>query len=582
MSRCYYVKSEDPINLEALSDMIQDKLKNGFKVRMKYLNEKKETACFYIEGQAARGIYVSHDDDCIVVEIQSLCNYADYAIAKVILYLLKIYIDENVTDEEGKLLDPKDYFTDEKIEELREEDAKRFLAELKTIEDDCLQIPGVIRSVYLGKKMTGELLQYENEPQTLVRAFNSIFYSVQYTLPDYRMPGAALIRPQNSENEKDFKQVRILLEGIPYILQDYDYLAINPGQNNDEIIFIDNDDLKEIAAEVFPENSDFGIVDDFTIVFPKLEGAEWKKFVTLAKEKNHKDLLTATEVILKEDEKKVNCQCHGNHWDCIFKGKKKNMFKMITESVEQGHMYKNNICDYNLKDEKIHGKVAMLEYNRGDEDSPVVIRNVIAVAKDNTLSLVSGYPVVKEGRRLSLKITEIIEWENELEAWISAELPDGKNLTFFDSDYAVNKDKYVPGNTYDFNIGALAYSVSEPETKGFTFEGQTAIDFNAKIGQETEYDEDGKVKPIHFSTESLCAFIQTDKVPDDAEFISTVNEVKNVTALGESYWFFNVIYRTDGDDLELPVYALKSSENENIQKANQLKGLLWITGFLLQ
>jgi hypothetical protein len=31
MSRCYFVKSEDPINLEALTDMIQDKLKNGLR-----------------------------------------------------------------------------------------------------------------------------------------------------------------------------------------------------------------------------------------------------------------------------------------------------------------------------------------------------------------------------------------------------------------------------------------------------------------------------------------------------------------------------------------------------------------------
>ncbi|MGN0750622.1 MAG: hypothetical protein ACI4LS_09055 [Treponema sp.] len=37
------------------------------------------------------------------------------------------------------------------------------------------------------------------------------------------MPGAALIRPKDSEDEKDFMLIRMMVEGTPYILQDYDY-----------------------------------------------------------------------------------------------------------------------------------------------------------------------------------------------------------------------------------------------------------------------------------------------------------------------------------------------------------------------
>lgn len=60
-------------------------------------------------------------------------------------------------------------------------------------------------------------------------------------------------------------------------------------------------------------------------------------------------------------------------------------------------------------------------------------------------TLVSGYPVVKEGILLPLKITEIKDWDNGLEGWITAELPDERSLTFFDVDYTINKEKYEIG-----------------------------------------------------------------------------------------------------------------------------------------
>ena len=47
--------------------------------------------------------------------------------------------------------------------------------------------------------------------------------------------------------------------------------------------------------------------------------------------------------------------------------------------------------------------------------------------------------------------------------------------------YAVNKDKYEIGKPMDFIIGALAYFAKEPESKGFTFEGQQAIDLRQNL-----------------------------------------------------------------------------------------------------
>lgn len=81
---------------------------------------------------------------------------------------------------------------------------------------------------------------------------------------------------------------------------------------------------------------------------------------------------------------------------------------------------------------KLHGKVAILEFDAGDSDSPITVRNVIAQNNDNKLSLVSGYPVVRQGVLIPLKITEIKEWENGLEAWGTGKLVDERTITFFD------------------------------------------------------------------------------------------------------------------------------------------------------
>ena len=89
--------------------------------------------------------------------------------------------------------------------------------------------------------------------------------------------------------------------------------------------------------------------------------------------------------------------------------------KILSDSIEKSSLYAQAETDYTLNT-KLHGKVAILEFDAGDSASPITVRNVIAEDNDNKLSLVSGYPVVRGGVLIPLKITEIKEWENGLEA----------------------------------------------------------------------------------------------------------------------------------------------------------------------
>lgn len=593
MSRCYYLKKKGVINFPILQKALQEVINDKFTVKLEeYEPTEGEGALIYIENKSSRGVHVFYDNDNVVIKINILSNYEDYILAKSIMYFLASGFKQKATDEEDSEIEPLEYFTDEKIQKLREEDAKTFLAVLKNAKDN-IQILGVARKIYFGKTLAKKLLNYESDPKSLVSVIESVINHVQYELPAYNMPGAALIRPRNSDDEKDNKKIRMMFEGNNYILQDYDYLLINPDKESHEIIFIGNQDLLEIAPQVFDENFGYETADDFTVVFPKLEGEGWTKFVNLAREKNHKELLdtkpAAQSVNLtpdynpETDEKDpAEYQCHGDHWNCILQNPKEEFAPFISASIEKGSLYADSESDYILDGKQLHGRVAMLEYDGGNPESEIVIRNVVAADDDKKLLLVSGYPLVKNGAEVSLKITKIEEWQNGLEAWITAELPDGRVLTFFDTDYSVNKEKYETGNFYNFVISALAYDAEEPKSKGFTFEGQKAIDFKAKMGEEPEYDENGNVKPIQFSTEELCAFFQGAHAEDEAEFITTVEKVESVEAFGNTFWKFNVIYRADSeeDDVKIPACVLKSKSRSSLDKASQVQGLLWLTGYL--
>ena len=86
---------------------------------------------------------------------------------------------------------------------------------------------------------------------------------------------------------------------------------------------------------------------------------------------------------------------------------------------------------------------------------------------------------------------------------------------------------------------------------------------------------------MEFSTEQLCAFLQRGRAPDEAEYISVVQDVKAVKAFGKDFWRFDVIYRSgEGEEIKIPTFVMQSEENKSIQSAKQLQGILWLTGYL--
>lgn len=203
----------------------------------------------------------------------------------------------------------------------------------------------------------------------------------------------------------------------------------------------------------------------------------------------------------------------------------------------------------------------------------------------NTNDFVSIYPMLqngdnslKNGNVHLVKIDNVVEWDSHLEATIYVSTEDF-SFAFFATDYYKNKNLYKVGKEIIINLSALGMKVELAE-KGFTFEGQQAIDWLSKIGEKPQYDENGNVEPVHFSTEKLVAFLAHDeKCPDEGEFQSPSLWEQNTSLLGINFVRVSIsIHQTDnGKEFKIPLYFRKDMLPENSTN-EPLRGWLWLTG----
>lgn len=199
--------------------------------------------------------------------------------------------------------------------------------------------------------------------------------------------------------------------------------------------------------------------------------------------------------------------------------------------------------------------------------------------QDNKNLLMSAYPYLP-GKPTTVKILDVLEWDNRIEATVKCrytnEEGDECDFHFFATDYYFNKELYSLGNEVEIALAASSGNAHVP-SKGFSFEGQKAVDFLAKLGKEPTFDENGNVEPVNFSTEKLIAFLPHDeKCPDEAEFQSPT---KNTLI---SKYYFNdttpiqscLICLNADSQLWIPLFH----NDINHVVGNPIAGNLWISG----
>ena len=199
----------------------------------------------------------------------------------------------------------------------------------------------------------------------------------------------------------------------------------------------------------------------------------------------------------------------------------------------------------------------------------------------NVNHFITVYPVMK-GQPYIVQISKVLEWDNQVEATILCSIGDF-DFAFFAVDYYANKNIYVAGKQISVNLSALGCQVEEAQRE-FSFEGQQAVDWLAKIGEHAQIDESGNIEPIHFSLEKLVAFFNHDsKCPDEGEFQSPTYNVSCTSLLGKEFFKTTIcIHRDENDnEIQLPLYFIKDSFPK-FKVGDPIRGWLWIIGSITE
>ena len=199
--------------------------------------------------------------------------------------------------------------------------------------------------------------------------------------------------------------------------------------------------------------------------------------------------------------------------------------------------------------------------------------------------LVSAYPFAGEGALLRGLITDIEIWNNNEEAVVTMKFGEGREISFFATDYHINKDKYRPGRYCDVRLAAFAYKCKVEDTGRLSFrlEGDAASNFRAKIGED-ESDE----SPIIIDMSETASLLPISKdYKDDYRFLSPVQYVEAFETMGVRMLFIGIsvdVGLDEGDRVPLPLFVHESmfdgEDNPKPEAGESVCGTLWMQGHL--
>jgi hypothetical protein len=180
--------------------------------------------------------------------------------------------------------------------------------------------------------------------------------------------------------------------------------------------------------------------------------------------------------------------------------------------------------------------------------------------------LASAYPEVQDGPVWPIEITEIIPWANGLEGQIVGTCH-GATVGFFDTRFYANQRRYEVGQTYNFHMGALGYTV------GRAPESEIETEMGAKVSMKGAY----AFMPANVDNDAADV--------DDFWFHSPLEgERESAYLLGPLIYSYPVIIAIPEDfEMKLDVYCgahVLEPEMQDVQQDEDIKGYLWLQGYM--
>ncbi len=168
----------------------------------------------------------------------------------------------------------------------------------------------------------------------------------------------------------------------------------------------------------------------------------------------------------------------------------------------------------------------------------------------------TAYPISTNTTKYPAVVKEVVEWQNALEAWVSAKIGDA-TLSFFAADYYKNKKRYAPSQKLNIKLAAFAYRISKAE-------------------EQKVKTKDGK----ELSTGNMCAILPyslKDKSAFDDDYLFQ-GQIMDIIEFGSNRVFKTKVAIFGNSSLELWIYALGSVVKGNFKKGDYISGVLWLQG----
>ncbi len=244
---------------------------------------------------------------------------------------------------------------------------------------------------------------------------------------------------------------------------------------------------------------------------------------------------------------------HGDHWGCVLRATEQDellgFISTVIQQAEQPEMFEA-------------AGSGMAVHAPGGRMSACVL------VVDN--KLVSAYPEAVGGDApaslMPVTISEIVPWANGVEGQIAGECQ-GAKISFFDTRFYANRRKYKVGETYNFQVNALAYVL-----------GRAAdTEFESDVGAKVSLKGAHAYMPANLDNDTADI--------DDYWFHSPLEaEIADARLAGKRLRVYPIIIAIpEHFEMHVNLYAADHAEAPDlgaVAKGEDLEGFLWLHGCL--
>ena len=293
-------------------------------------------------------------------------------------------------------------------------------------------------------------------------------------------------------------------------------------------------------------------------------------------------------------------QGHGSHWETVLG--EESIFTKLKEILLNGDVLSKRkadvVMDIGPEEKDMYTLICPIF------KSPLNFMTIIA-ENNGSNPLKSIYPFVKEGALLKGKITEIEIWDNNVEAVVTMEFGEGCEISFFATDYHINKEKYHIGAYCEVRLAAFAYEcevlntqdllipLGDDEAKNFLVELEKNI--GNEFGEDTAKKSMASVSKIFGAGLDDEMFLDASNIAslypvsndykDDYRFLCPVQYVRTFEMMGLRMLQVGIfVGNFDVGLLPLPLFVRESmfdgQDNPKPEAGQSVGGVCWLQGHL--